>query len=354
MDQPCQFVISDGAVPLQDLDPLDEDHCRALGDFSRPGLEITLKRCRVTGAAATVLAQVLGRNQGPTKLDLGDIDHSVFADGLRGNSRLKSFTPSISSIDEDGKREALAILGALRENKGLVQLHLARFMDSTRALRMGDETWGAICDSVKTHPTLEVLDFGVAYNDERTTAAFIGSRIQALLDVLKVNLSIHTIHLNRYYSQHKLFRGSVLPYLETNRLRPRLLAIQGTRPITYRSKVLGRALLSARTNANIFWMLLSGNAEVTFPSRTTTIAAAAATTAAVTSTVNAAAVAASVVSASTTIATNSLPTAVTDATLFTASDSDAFAPTVAAATNIATPSARQKRNSARQKRKAHP
>jgi hypothetical protein len=29
---------------------------------------------------------------------------------------------------------------------------------------------------------------------------------------------------------------------------------------------LGRALLSARTDANWFWMLLSGNAEVAFPS----------------------------------------------------------------------------------------
>ena len=43
----------------------------------------------------------------------------------------------------------------------------------------------------------------------------------------------------------------------------------------YRAKVLGRALLSARIDANSFWMLLSGNAEVAFPSTnaTTTLAA---------------------------------------------------------------------------------
>jgi hypothetical protein len=66
------------------------------------------------------------------------------------------------------------------------------------------------------------------------------------------------------------FRGSVIPYLETNRLRPRLLAIQKLRPIAYRAKVLGRALLAACTNANSFWMLLSGNAETAFPSTTAT------------------------------------------------------------------------------------
>jgi hypothetical protein len=55
-----------------------------------------------------------------------------------------------------------------------------------------------------------------------------------------------------------------VPYLKTNKLRPRLLAIQRTLPIPYRAKVLGRALMSARTNPNSFWMLLSGNTEVAF------------------------------------------------------------------------------------------
>jgi hypothetical protein len=82
--------------------------------------------------------------------------------------------------------------------------------------------------------------------------------------MMKVNMSIHTIHLDACYSQHELYRESVIPYLETNRFRPRLLAAQKARPIPYRAKVLGRALLAVRTDANRFWMLLSGNAEVVF------------------------------------------------------------------------------------------
>jgi hypothetical protein len=105
--------------------------------------------------------------------------------------------------------------------------------------------------------------------------AVLKFQIQALLDMLKMNMSIHTIHLHGRYSQHEIFRESVIPYLETNWLWPRLLTIQRARPITYRAQVLGRALLSARTDANRFWMLLSGNAEVAFPSSTTTIEAAA-------------------------------------------------------------------------------
>jgi hypothetical protein len=103
----------------------------------------------------------------------------------------------------------------------------------------------------------------------------ITSRIQAFVDMVKVNTSIHTMHLDTCYSNHELFQSFVIPYLKTNRFRPRLLAIQKTRPIAYRVKVLGRALVSARTDTHSFWMLLPGNAEVAFPSRTTTIAAAA-------------------------------------------------------------------------------
>jgi hypothetical protein len=90
---------------------------------------------------------------------------------------------------------------------------------------MSDETWGAICDSLGLHPTLEVLDLSAICNNptSRTASAVIRSRIQALLNMLKGNMSIHAIHLSPRYSQHELFRGSDIPYLETNRLRACLL-----------------------------------------------------------------------------------------------------------------------------------
>jgi hypothetical protein len=75
-------------------------------------------------------------------------------------------------------------------------------------------------------------------------------------------------------SEHELARRLVFPYLETNRLRPRVRVIKKTRPIAYRAKVLGQALLAARADANRFWMLLSGNAEVSFPPTNATTAVA--------------------------------------------------------------------------------
>jgi hypothetical protein len=234
---------------------LDENQIRVLGAYSRPDLEIKLDHCTFTSAGTSALVEVLGRNQGPTKLDCCDINYSVLANALRENSGLKSLAPLISSNLEVSNREVFAIAGALKENKGLVELDL-----SNGAFWENDEMWGAVCGSLETHPTLEILNLNSAF----TAPAVIKSRIQALLDMMHVNISIHTIHLDSSYSQHELFQSSVIPFLETNRLRPRVRAVQRTSPIAYRAKVLGRALLSARTDANSFWMLLIGNVEVVF------------------------------------------------------------------------------------------
>jgi hypothetical protein len=326
------------ALTLRNLD-MDEDQIRVFGAFSRPGLEIELKHCKITSTGARALAEILGRNQGPTKLDLCYIDNVVLVDGLRGNSRLKILRPRLSATlfrnSDDCIQELLAIAVAVKENKGLVGL------DLNYGLRVSDETWGAICDSLKTHPTLEVLDLREILMGATMHPAALSSRVLALLDMMKINMSIHTIRLHSCYRQHELFRGSVIPYLDTNRLRSRVRAIQKIRPIAYRAKVLGQALLAA-PDANSFWMILSGNAEVAlFPSTTTPAAnlptpvTTAAAAAAASSTENDADVAASVMPTFTTNAAGSLPAATAaaapsfDTDTATASGACAFAPTVA-------------------------
>jgi hypothetical protein len=231
---------------------LNEDHCRVLGSHSWPDLEINLEYCVITDAGTRTLAEVLGRNQGPTRLYLCANDIFLLANGLRGNSRLKSFSTYF--------RERLAIAEAVRENKGLIELCL-------QTTDMSNEAWSAICDSLKTHPTLEVLDLSAILRDFDEAPAVTTSRVQALLGMMEVNTSILTIHLRNQYSEHELFQRSVVPYLKTNQFR---LHVRAILPSLYRDKVLGRALLAVRTDPNRFWMLLSGNAEVAFPATTAT------------------------------------------------------------------------------------
>jgi hypothetical protein len=154
--------------------------------------------------------------------------------------------------------------------------------------------------------------------------AVLKARIQGLVDMLKLNLSIHTIPLADSYREHERFRRSVIPYLERIRLRPRVRAIKKTPPFPYRAKVLGRALVAARTDASSFWMLLSGNAEVAFPSTTANLPAPATAAATATAISNTAAAAAAT-------------TAVTVTAVRTASTTGA-----SAAANVATPTACQK------------
>jgi hypothetical protein len=118
------------------------------------------------------------------------IDNFLLADGLHGNSRLKLFRALISPAV--GNQDVLAIAGALRQNKGLVDLDLS-------CARIG-VAWGAICDSLKTHPTLEVLNLRTTGRMAPLAPEVLKSRMQALLDVAKLNTSIH-----------ELFLGSVIP-----------------------------------------------------------------------------------------------------------------------------------------------
>jgi hypothetical protein len=118
----CQSLIF---LSLHDLD-INENHCRVLGTYSRPGLEIELYGCRLRGAADGTMAEVLGRNQGPTKLVYckGEIDSVMLSNGLRGNSRLKRMMLCPVNHDAAGQEILTRIASALKENKGLVGFYL--------------------------------------------------------------------------------------------------------------------------------------------------------------------------------------------------------------------------------------
>jgi hypothetical protein len=82
----------------------------------------------------------------------------------------------------------------------------------------------------------------------------------------EANVMIQTIHVNPRYSQHDLFRRVVVIHLETNQLRPCVRVTLKAFPLAHRAKVVGRTLVSGRTDANY--------AEVAFPRTTISTTAA--------------------------------------------------------------------------------
>jgi hypothetical protein len=57
-----------------------------------------------------------------------------------------------------------------------------------------DETWDADCDCLETHPTLQVLNLRSMVGLDPLVPAVLKSRIQALVDMLKMNTSKYKLY----------------------------------------------------------------------------------------------------------------------------------------------------------------
>jgi hypothetical protein len=125
---------------------------------------------------------------------------------------------------------------------------------------MSDVNWSILCESLKAHDTLTSLNLhnGTWRNlpDDRKT-----HRTRLLADMVQHNTVLHTINLSERERDEQIYTGLILPYLETNLYRPRVLAVKQTKERPFREKMLGRALASVKTNANLVWTFLSENVD---------------------------------------------------------------------------------------------
>jgi hypothetical protein len=79
--------------------------------------------------------------------------------------------------------------------------------------------------------------------------------------MMQENTSMHTVELSDKERDDQIYIAEISPYLETNRYRPRVLAVNKTIERPFREKVLGRALFSVKSNPNLVWMFLSENVD---------------------------------------------------------------------------------------------
>jgi hypothetical protein len=80
--------------------------------------------------------------------------------------------------------------------------------------------------------------------------------------MLHQNTVLHTIQLRHEHERdEQIFMEEILPRLETNLYRPRVLAVKKTTERSFREKVLGRALASVKSSPNLVWMFLSENVD---------------------------------------------------------------------------------------------
>jgi hypothetical protein len=149
----------------------------------------------------------------------------------------------------------MAILfAAVANNKSLVDLDL-------NGRSINNDSWTLLCESLKAHPTLTSLDirntrYTLVLSDEQKS-----HRTRLLSEMMKENTVLHTITLWEGERDEKIYMEEISPYLETNRYRPRVVAVKKTTERLFREKVLGRALDCVKSNPNLVWMFLSENVD---------------------------------------------------------------------------------------------
>jgi hypothetical protein len=242
-----------------------EDQCRALvatptiTSKGRP-LEIELFYCNLYGAGATdALVEAIRHNRGPTKLERCEIDTRLLADALRGNTSVKALT--LRSSYGNAAKDLVAIralVQGLVQNCGLVRLDLSNRV-------VNDANWKALCMSLKTHPTLEVLGLRTTTSStDRQARDFKTTRKNRMLDLeemLKVNTLIHTIELGSNECDESLLQHFIRPRLKRNLYLPRLSAMKNGDSLL-RAKLLRRALESKQESPDALWMFISQNKDI--------------------------------------------------------------------------------------------
>jgi hypothetical protein len=207
--------------------------------------------CKLTDNAASTFVDCLHSDRGPIQLDVCQIDSQILANALTGNSRATHLRPHVSRGTNHA--DTAALLTGLANNKSLLVLDL-------RHRPISDGNWIILCQSLRAHPTLTSLKLAYTrfggLNDEQRV-----QRTRELAEMTKGNKSLHTIELLEGRHDQQIYAERIYPYLETNRYRPRVLAVIEIEDRPVRQQVLGRALYCVRSNPNLFSMFLLENVD---------------------------------------------------------------------------------------------
>jgi hypothetical protein len=238
---------------------LSAEQCLEFATMSRLDVELAMRFCILSNDAGGAFVECLQSDRGPIQLSQCRIDSQILASALAGNSRVVRLT--LNRHWRDDAAQSL-IFRSLASNRGLVYLNL-------RSQPISMDNWSVLCKSLQAHPTLASLDlFGTGSSLISPTVSKRvlweeqkAHRTRMLAEMMQENIILHTIALSGNERDDKIFTEEVLPHLETNQYRPRVLGVKETTERHFREQVLGRALACVRFNPNLVWMFLSENVD---------------------------------------------------------------------------------------------
>jgi hypothetical protein len=252
---------------------LDENQCRALAAASPSAttLNIRFHDCRVLHAGSTAALADLFRTDNNNNNNQGGqvhyhLDHfqsedwRILAESLRGNTSVKTIVQPAGRLAErmleDDEFRALA--EALGANQGLLKFY-------PRGQLINDENWTVLCQSLCSHPTLETLNLSGTFDDLNAGIMSNASkthRCNCIVDLLRSNTILRSVHLTREERDETIWSESILPHLQTRKYQPLVLEIKAVVDQSRRSKLLGRALDSVKTKPYLLYLFLTGNVDI--------------------------------------------------------------------------------------------
>jgi hypothetical protein len=249
---------------------LNQEHCRALMSATNPSLSLTLFLCTILEEGTDAFVECLQGDCGPTELFNCTLGVRALTKSLGGSSRrLRSL--HVDRLTSFHDTDMAALVAALGANQGLTH-----FTFSNHAI--GENNWNRLCQALKTHPSLESVNLqgtgdtsSASQNLEKVEGMYgeqKAFRMLALAEAIEENTVLHTLVLSPDETDDEIFEESIVPHLETNLFRPRVIAVKHAvrHPLSFRQKVLGRALQSISRNPNLLWCFLSENIDAAFGS----------------------------------------------------------------------------------------
>jgi hypothetical protein len=234
------------------------DQCRAIATMSRIDVELKIDQCSLAEAdpeAEAAFVDFLQSSGGPLRLHECFVDGRIMARGLAGQSRATHLCIQFDSLEN-----ASEMFRALADNMSLLELNLEG-NDISKA------NWRTICQSLVANPSL--LNINLQRTNPRAQNGLTVSlsdeakkeRTRAIADMLAENTVLKTIQLLAVERDEIIYRDSILPRLEMNAHRPRIVAVNAIDDMPFRQKVLYRALVRVRRNPDLVWTFLSQNVD---------------------------------------------------------------------------------------------
>jgi hypothetical protein len=232
---------------------LVEEHWLALTATCEQDLDIVFDNCTIADTGYGAFLNFLKRT-GAISLCSCTIDAETLACALKGNTSISELRLHSYEADSD---YISTVAQALAENEGLETLYLAG------GVCVSDETWKTLFRSIQHHPQLEVLGLIRTGGPATTLSAESKTiRMQAIVNMLQSNRVVRSISLSKDERDDQIYQESILPHLQVNIYRPRVVLMQQISRPSLKGGLLGRALHTVRNQRDLVWMLLSENAEI--------------------------------------------------------------------------------------------